>query len=226
MLAACTYSGRGVDDPVIRRLSWFSYISGDDIRAACDPASLDRYRLVYNARYQEQLRSYEIVADGAGGAIFVARALGSPTLARLSANDLLAPWRWRRSEARLTAAEFAAFRRVLAGDGFFAPPPVGLRLYSGGFWWVASGCTDGRFQFNAWRYPPDRAPDGGPAELAFPRFLFARDATGVPVNPPRQMAAAEAPFGPRGNQDDRVEVIHFGLEVGELGVGGGLRGLF
>jgi hypothetical protein len=62
-LAGCAYHG-SFDDPIQRRFQWFSFIGGDDIKAACRPgssASIDRYRFVYNGRYAEQLRAYELV---------------------------------------------------------------------------------------------------------------------------------------------------------------------
>ncbi|WP_119462303.1 hypothetical protein [Rhodospirillaceae bacterium SYSU D60014] len=176
-VAGCSYRGN-IDKPIARRLTWFSYIGGDDIRAACGPGMLDWYRLVYNARYEEQLRTYEVVADGAGGAILVARVLGSTAPLHVVGAPL-SPWRWARSEARLDEATFAAFEQTMVDSGFFEPLPVGLRLFSGDFWWVATGCIDEAFHFGAWRYTPDHA-----ADLDFPAFLFVHDATGVPVNPP------------------------------------------
>jgi hypothetical protein len=169
-LAACSYRG-GIDNPLVRRAGWFSYLDGADIRAACTEGALDSYRLVYNGRYEEQLRSYEITADGAGGAYLVARAMGRrPNLARVSLNDILAPWRWRRSEARLKPAELRQFVSMLEASGMFDGPPVGLRLFSGDFYWVASGCRNGVFYFNAWLYPSDRF-----ARLRF--HLFSSSAT-------------------------------------------------
>ena len=73
LLAGCTYRG-DIDNPAVRKVSWFSYLDGTDIRTACAEGAPDSYRLVYNGRYEEQLRSYEITADGAGGAYLVARA--------------------------------------------------------------------------------------------------------------------------------------------------------
>ena len=64
--AACTYRG-DIDDPTTIKATWFSYLNGDDIRARCSESSGLRYRLIYNADYDEQLRSYEVIGDGAGG---------------------------------------------------------------------------------------------------------------------------------------------------------------
>lgn len=212
VLAGCAYRG-GTDEPVARRASWFSYLDGGGIRETCVPGSIDRYRLVYNGRYTEQLRSYEVTGDGAGGAILVSRALGKATLATVRSDDLLQPWRWQRAESRLSPAEMHEFMAALERSGTFDDPPDGLRLHSWKFYWVASGCRDGMFQFRAWQHPSaewDR--------LAFPEFLLARDATGVPVNPPRPISPAENFL--RGPADERMGTMRFSLEVSGKGLGG------
>ena len=61
-LSACTYQGH-IDEPVTVKATWYSYLAGDDIRQTCVPNGLPRYRLVYNGRYEEQLRSYDLVKD-------------------------------------------------------------------------------------------------------------------------------------------------------------------
>src|SRR5262245_6550826 len=83
LLAACAYRG-DIDNPIIRKLSWFSYLDGTDIRTTCADGAPDGYRLVYNGRYEEQVRSYEIFADGAGGAYLVARAKGPANVFEIS----------------------------------------------------------------------------------------------------------------------------------------------
>ncbi len=219
LTGACTYRG-GIDNPVVQRATWFSYLDGTDIRESCKPGALDRYRLVYNGRYHEQLRSYEVVADGAGGAYLVARALSDrANLVNLTLNDPLEPWRWRKSGERLSPEAFAEFRRRLFESGFGSEPLVGLRLYSEAFYWVTSGCADGVFQFNAWDYPSERFD-----ALRFPEFLFARDRTGVAVNPPLPLPP-EWLFAERGQTGSRSERTRFVLRATENGLGGG-SGLF
>lgn len=218
MAGGCAYRGN-IDNPAVQRATWFSYLDGTDIREACKPGTLDRYRLVYNGRYHEQLRSYEVVADGAGGAYLVARALSDRgNLVHLTLNDPLAPWRWRKSEERLSPEAFAEFRRRLSESGFGSQPPVGLRLYSDAFYWVASGCTDGVSQFYAWDYPSERF-----AALRFQEFLFAHDRTGMAVEPPRP--TPEARFAERGQTGSRSERTRFVLRVTGNGLGGA-SGLF
>jgi hypothetical protein len=212
-LAGCAYRG-GVDEPVARRASWFSYLDGGGLREACGPGTIDRYRLVYNGRYTEQLRSYEVTGDGAGGAILVSRALDEANLIDLRLDDLQAPWRWKRSESRLSPAEMQEFIGRLGQSGLFDPPPEGLRLDSWKFYWVASGCRDGVFQYSAWVHPSPRWD-----ALAFPEFLFARDGTGVAVNPPRPVSVAEGAFA-RGPVDERGTTTRFSLQVDGKGLGG------
>jgi len=212
LLAACTYRG-DIDNPIVRRLSWFSYLDGTDIRTACVGGAPDRYRLVYNGRYEEQVRSYEISADGAGGAYLVARARGRANVADISLNDVLAPWRWQRSEARLSPAEFRQLVTLLEQSGQFAGAPVGLRLFSGDFYWVGSACRNGAFHYHAWAFS-----NGDFARVRFADFLFRHDRTGLAVNPPRRIPASEF-IGPQGRPRDQRRT-RFWLQVRENGLGG------
>ena len=114
-LLGCAYDG-GIDNPVVRKVEWFSYLDGADIRTYCVENAPDRYRLVYNARYDEQLRSYELTADGAGGAAMTARAMQKRgDLTEITLNDVLAPWRWEKVERSLSPAEFQAFGKASGG---------------------------------------------------------------------------------------------------------------
>ena len=212
-LAGCAYQG-AIDQPVTIKATWFSYLNGDDIRAACTDGAPSWYRLVYNGNYEEQLRSYEVVADGTGGAYYSARVqTGSGLdLTRFSFGNLQAMAGWTKVQARLIPADYAALERALEASGAFGPAPVGLRLASEQFYWVASLCRDGRFYFNAWLYPSARA-----AGIRFPQALLGHDGTGIAVNPPRVVAGIErirrtvkGQGGPR----------HFDLEVGENGFKG------
>lgn len=212
-LSACAYRG-GIDEPVARRATWFSYLDGGGIRDSCGPGTIDRYRLVYNGRYQEQIRSYEVTGDGAGGGILIARAIGEANLATFTLDDLQGPWRGTRAERRLSPAEMQELVMRLEQSGLFAAPPDGLRLNSWRFYWVASGCRDGVFQFSAWTHPSARWD-----AMTFPAFLFERDDTGVAVNPPRRVPVAED-FSARGPVDERGTTTRFSLEVEGKGLGG------
>lgn len=210
LLAGCASSGR-IDNPVERKVTWFSYLDGSDIRTSCGAGSLARYRLVYNASYEDQVRAYDITDDGTGGAYLVARVSRPVDLSEFSLNDALGPWRWAEAPARLSPAEFAAFRESLAASGFDAGAPVGLRLPSPAYYWVASGCQGGAFHFNAWLYP-----DSDFARLAFIDPLLRHDGTGIGVNPPREVPTAL--LSEQGRPDDHDEQ-RFTLTVREHGFG-------
>jgi hypothetical protein len=215
LVASCAYRG-DIDNPVVRKFTWFSYLDGEDIRVGCAESAVDRYRFVYNAKYEEQLRSYEIDGDGSGGADLVARAIGKGNLMKASFDDLLEPWRWYRSEARLSPEDMREFRDLLGASAMYDGAPVGLRLFSGDFYWVAAVCEDRTFYYNAWLAPGDRY-----SALRFPDYLYARDATGLAVNPPRQVSAAER-IGEAGRREDQSET-RFWLQVNEQGLGGLLQ---
>ena len=214
LLSACTL-GETVSNPLTQRFAWFAYMNGDDIRQACVEGSPARYRLVYNGRYQEQLRTYEITVNAAGSALLVGRAQGSGNLLQVSLNDVLAPWRWHQGRAILEAEEVAAFEATLTESGFWQTPPRHLTLPSAGFFWTAVACRNGEVQFNAWRYPSKRYD-----ALAFPAWLFAKDTTGVAVNPSRRIDTAELTL-PRGNvQLTGTQQPRFFLRVGKNGLAG------
>ncbi len=59
VVASCTYQG-GLENPVTRKFTWFSYVNGDDIRKVCAGLGADRYRFVYNGIYQRQTRTYDV----------------------------------------------------------------------------------------------------------------------------------------------------------------------
>ncbi len=169
--------------PGYYKATWISYLNGDDIRAACVPGAEPWYRLVYNGAYDEQLRAYEVVGDGAGGALFTARVMTGRGLnvTNISLADLAAVGGWTKAQDRLSPSELAEFEGRLEDSDAFGTAPEGLRLASEQFYWIASLCRDGRFHFNAWRYRSARYD-----RLSFPAGLLDHDRTGIAVNPPRE----------------------------------------
>ncbi len=220
LLAACVYEG-AIDSPATQKFTWFSYVSGDDIREACQPGGPERYRFVYNARYDEQLRSYELLGDAIDeGGFLTARAQGKATISNLRLDDFLAPWRWQKAQSRLDGQQMQQLREALREAGFYGQPEVGLELNSQAFYWAVVGCVDGKFYFGGWQ-DPSRAFKA----LRFPEMLFEQDGTGLAVNPPRPLNPIErgrtsGPWQERGG-----DIPRFLITVGEDGLKGGGLGL-
>ncbi len=179
LLSGCAYQGSGVDNPVVRKFTWFSFVEGGDLRAACGPGAADRYRVVYNGVYDEQVRIYEL-----DGHRLRHRVIGDPDLLRgLALADPLDPWRGEGAERVLDPATRDRLVAALADSGAFAAPNVGLELPSRSFYWTAASCHRGEYRFNAWRWPnPDFR------RLSLDEALLSLDRTGVPLNPPRAVA--------------------------------------
>ncbi|RDD62829.1 hypothetical protein [Ferruginivarius sediminum] len=213
--SACTYSGR-VDDPVSRKLTWFSFLNGDDIRKRCGTSASEwEVRLVYNGNYEKQLRSYHIVSDGSGGAFVSAQATpddyGSVTV--LSVSDPLAAVRWKTSQTRISPDARATLEAKLRDSGLYEKAPSGLRLPSWGWYWTATVCKDGQVFYNAWLYPSKRWE-----KQNFRDILLAYDDTGVAFTKP--IPAAEARVSQRSQYDEKGSRIRFNLQVGENGLKG------
>ncbi len=217
VLGGCAYHGSArtdIDNPAVRKVAWFSYLDGNDIRQGCAAGAPDRFRLVYNGQYEKQIRSYEITlaSPSPGGAYFIARAMGQTNLAEVRLDDLLAPWHWQRSKTQLSAAEFNQFRDLLTQSGWGKGAPQGKMLHSRDFYWVASGCRAGQFHFDAW---VDAQGDFG--EIKFRDFLLARDKTGVAFRKPVKVLPIDR--SGQGRPSERTGTV-FVLTVSGEGIGG------
>lgn len=153
LLSACTATG-DVSDPAVRRLTWFSFLSGDDLHAACAPGTTS-LRLVHNAVWDEDVRVIEATGP-TGGAMTVSEQLYLGidwTHATIAGEAGLLPWRGERFAAQWTAEQAKAVTAALAADGAFTPLSAPLRLTGQGFFWTGAGCVDGKPWFHAWAAP-------------------------------------------------------------------------
>jgi len=213
-LAACTGSGNS-DDPVGRSLGWFNFLNGTDLRQKCGVDGVDRYRFVYNGRWGEQVRIYEILRLGRerAPAELTVRVLGPDYVSFMRSDDLLQPWRGAKSVEALGPADMAQLEAALAASGFDAPAPRGLNLPSDGFYWVAATCRNGQFHFNAWNWPSDRFE-----RLTFPDLLERYDGTGIKVaDPSPGPTRIQQSMGSRGDRAALYKSI-LDLEVGDNGL--------
>lgn len=184
VLAGCTYREGARENPILRSFAWFSYLNGDDLRSYCRAGGPDRYRIVYNGDWNQQVRTYDLTADDAGGADLVIQVSGDANFlgSGVSLGDPLSPWRGRIERRKIGRGEFQAIRDALRQSGFDTPPPAGTRLQSWGFFWLVAACESGRFKFNGWSHPGARFE-----RVALVPVLQAVDNTGVAFNPPREV---------------------------------------
>ncbi len=207
-LAGCTYRAGMSDNPVTRSFAWFSYLNADDLRSYCRAGGPDRYRIVYNGNWNEQVRTYDLTADAEGGAEVAIQVFGEANWlgSGVSLGDPLAPWRGKTEKHRIGRGELRDIRDALRASGFDTPPPAGTRVRSWGFFWIAAACESGRFTFNGWAHPSARFDA---VKLARP--LMAVDKTGVAFNPAREVAW-------RLDKDERESVQHYQLVITPDGI--------
>ncbi len=202
-------SDRNVDPPIIRSVNWFGYVGGNDIRAACAPGGRSRIRLVYNALWEEQVRTYEIFLqpDGTAG-LNIDVLVDQGVVANISISegiDITSPWRARKGQRLLDAAETRELMGLLQESAAFGPPRDGLRLPDNDFWWTVASCRNGVWGFQAYHYPTD-----GFANVRFAEKLFALDNVPVKVNRPRKLEPAEFRRDPnyvRRGRADRWQLV-------------------
>lgn len=205
-LGSCTYRGGDIGDPLVRKFHWFSFVEGEDIRANCASGTPDRYRLVYNGIYHEQLRIYELDSLRR---ILVAKVTPETDASTINPEDPAAPWRAREARIPLGDAVYDQLVGSFVASGMFGPPAVGLSLPARSYFWTAAWCRDGQYGFTAWKHPSE-AFDA----IVFDDPLFALDSTGVPVN-----TAKPVPFDPQWeDRARRNEVTDFTLKVDARGL--------
>lgn len=201
---------RAVEQPVKRSLNWFAYVGGDDIKSACAPGGRSRIRLVYNAIWDEQVRTYEVglQPDGFAG-LTVGVLADQGNVANIvigGGSNLGTPWSMRKAERVLNAAETSELMALLQASSAFGPPTDGMRLPDNDFWWTVASCRNGVWGFQAYHHPTDRF-----ANVKFADKLFGWDTVAVPVNKPRKLEPAEFrrdPLAPHGrDRGDRWQLV-------------------
>jgi hypothetical protein len=217
LIAGCAFQEGGVTNPLTRRFQYFSYLGGDDIRRDCVPGAPAHYRLVYNGKYDEQVRAYDLRRRAVGGGASLTTQVfggGGNLAAGFNPLDPTGPWRASSAQVEIDDVSYLQLIRAIEASGFGEPPPVGLTLPSWGFYWVVAACADGQFHYNAWLFPSERFD-----RIAFAELLFARDGTGVPVNPPRRQNEAEFRLASGANRNDPT-ITTFDVMVGQNGLVG------
>ena len=218
VLGACEFAGNvgltgPLDNPAIRKVTWFSYVAGEDIRKYCKEGAQDQYRFINNAVYDEQVRSFDLKREaGSNSFTLITRVTGEANLLQISLDpaspDLLSPWRPRVSEKRLRQADVDTLVKKMRASAFFQPAPSRLELPSYGFYWVVSACHGGEFHFNAYLWPSPRY-----AAIEFADQLFDWDGTPTAVNMPRPTT----PFEIYGTNDEGDYINFFYLKLDQQG---------
>ena len=186
VLGAC--EGFGEDHPLYRKLNWFDYLGGADIRAACRPGQPDHYRFVYNGNYLEQVRSYEILATNLPDfyrlkVVVAEEADLRDIMTELGQPDLFRPWRPRIDSRILSTDVVRKMKSVLEGDGFCTSKPPIRGISSIEFYWSVSACLEGKFYYNSYVWPSERFRN-----LVFPDILNSWDKTEILINLPHNLS--------------------------------------
>jgi hypothetical protein len=209
-LVVCTASGPA-NDPISRQFTWFSYLKGDALRAQCLAGSAPRYRLVYNADWQRQVRTYDLMPEpGSGATVVETRVFGAGLISgSISLSNPSASLGGERSSARISMAQLADLDRALTASGFERAAPKGRRIWSDTFYWGAIACRNGQIQFNV--FDEDMLGfDGLPFAAAIRQF----DRTGVAFPRPSEGYRQRSLVGGQGVD----EPARFQIQVGENGL--------
>jgi len=210
ILTACTFEGSR--HPVTLKFSWFSYLNGDDIRPRCSAGAPDEYRFIYNGVYTEQVRMYDVfpAPDEDDRYIVEARVTGQADVSTVAAEysrfDLFAPWRAVESKINVRQEDIEKLNLSLKSSGLFSEEGHQGDLSSIQFYWIVSGCFDGKYIVRSFVWPEQAFQ-----EADFPKLLMVWDFTQIPLNLPRKTSLFEI-YGTN-DQEDHLNL--FTIRVGK-----------
>ncbi|MEM7122946.1 MAG: hypothetical protein AAF563_16825 [Pseudomonadota bacterium] len=180
LLAGCPAQGPA-DDTFNFRFRWLSYVQGNDIQEQCTPGSPARIRLIYNAIFTEETRTFDLTAVDQGATQMTTRLWrGTDTITLRSGSFLGAVDPAGEGDAYIDPEGTRAIVAALDASGFYGPPPNGLMLRSDDYFWVGSACIDGVFMVQA--YPKDQFD-----RIAFAQLLASFDPIQRPLPVPRAL---------------------------------------
>ncbi len=181
LLAGCPAQGPA-DDTFNFRLRWLSYVQGNDIQEQCTPGSPARIRLIYNAIFTDETRTFDLTAVDQGATLMRTRLWrGTSTITLRSGSLTGAIDPAGEGEAYIGPEETRAIVEALDASGFYGPPPNGLLLRSDDFFWVGSACIDGVFMVQA--YPKDQF-----GRIQFAQLLASLDPIQRPLPVARELS--------------------------------------
>jgi len=207
-LSACTAEKNIDGNPLLRKFQWFSYLEGGDFKASCTSNSANRYRLVYNGVYTEQVRIYDVFEDGLLMHTRVVLPADAKTFEVGSFSGLLNPWRGTFKDIELKLSDVNGLAKDLVDAGVFSVPNVGEELSSKGFFWTIAACHKGQYYFNGYAWPSENW-----SKLVFAERLFALDTIQIDLNQPRKTRTTRMMRKTKTSNVSRGKEFH--LKVGE-----------
>ncbi|WP_339778751.1 hypothetical protein [uncultured Thalassospira sp.] len=171
ILGGCSYTATSdIANPVVRKASWFSYLNADDLRVACSAGEAEgRIRIVYNADYYKDVRTFDITPQtGTDNFMLVSHMFGPLDVSEMnvSVRSPLGAFSGEPARQTLTRQQYLTLTDALQQDGFGTQSREGLRLHSEDYYWVALGCSQKQMTLAAWANGDDDLRD-----LHFPIVL-------------------------------------------------------
>jgi hypothetical protein len=210
-VAGCRAAG-APDSAGAMRFTWFSYLNADDLRGRCKEGGPPLTRLVYNAVFTEQVRTYDLTGQPDGGARVQENLYRGAQLLDVTSLGILN--RPDHMDWRFAPPVVAELEKALAQAGAFGPPPVGLIMRSDDYYWLVAACRDGTMTYHGYR---SKALKG----LPFFDVLNRYDPLGEPLPEPKKLAIPAGMAAPLTTAEGRDNADpYFHIQIGEDGLVG------
>lgn len=173
VLAACQAQGPSANR-VDFRYQWLSYLQGDDLRATCRADGPDRLRLIYNADFNREIRTYDLfIAAGGSGVLDTRRWVEAGFMVSFG-GSLSSMLDGQKGQVSLSPEQVSQLTSLVGDSGFPGPVQTGATLRSDSYFWVALACVDGIFGLQVWQGEAMR-------NIRFAGLLESWDPIGAPL---------------------------------------------
>lgn len=209
LLAGCAFTQTSdISNPLTRKASWFSYLNADDMRIACSAGEAEgQIRMIYNANYYKEVRSYEVrPIAGLDQFDMVSRVFGPAEVSQINVdiNAPLGAFGGQEATDTLNRASYLRLTDALQADGFGYQDREGLRLHSDDYYWVAIGCSSKNITLAAWTSAKDDL-----SALGFPPVLQSLSSIERDLPEPPEAGAPANPYPVSSSKERNSDSRHF-----------------
>lgn len=174
MTAGCFVAQPDIQNPIERKMGWFTYLAGDDMAASCQPTSPTKIRVINNVGYYDHVGAYNLTFLSKGDAILVSDRFGRVNFVNLSVSDPLKPARGIQKSVNLSRENAETLKQVVTTSRLFTSDFDTMRAWSAQHYRVFMLCDQGKMSFYADKFPWNEN-DAGQAATALFDLIQALD---------------------------------------------------
>ena len=165
--SGCFVAQPDIQNPVERKMGWFTYLAGDDMAEKCQSTSPTKIRLIQNLGYYDYVGVYNLTFLSKGDGLLVSDRFARLNLLNLSVSDSLKSARGVQKTATISADMVQLMQQEIDSVGLFETDFETMRAWSSQHYRVLMICDRGKMSFYADKFPWNMTEVGQSAAQLF-----------------------------------------------------------